>query len=578
MLRKLLILWGCLLVFSQYARGQVIFSEVMFDVVGSDYHDEFIELYNVSQTDSVDLSGWRFSDSTGTDELIDAGFGMKIAPGQFAVILDGSYFDHSGAYDDRIPEDALVLSISDGAFGSNGLSNSVSERLVLIDSQGEEVQVYRYSLDNRPGYSDEKIHMIPDNSPDNWRNALVLGGTPGRRNSVTPYDYDLSLTGSEAVEFHPDLDIRSESQITVSWRLENSGLNLFSDSVRFVIFLETDHDSVRQPQERLLMDSTEWVSLNPVQATEMQFAFQTGAAGRYWVTIQMMTQRDQNPYNNLVSKEMVVLERGSSLIINEIKFLTSEEEPEWIELLNTGSAPLNLYNWGIADEKDTAHVDSLVWIFPEQYKILCASENVRDFFSIPDSLTVCLKHFPTLNNDGDVVYLLDPGGGWIEQVPYQRNWLEGEDWRAPSLERINPRLDSRLSGSWGPCRAAQGATPGFKNSLFTNMAPVSRLSITPDPFSPDGDGAEDVTIIQVQAPVTSGRLRIRIYDILGRRVRILEENRFTSANATAVWDGRDDCGQVVRMGIYIVFIQIIDDRNGILQEYKDTVTVAKRLN
>ena len=557
--------------------GQVIFSEVMFDVVGSDYHDEYVEIYNLSTADSVDLTGWQFTDSSGTDWLTDAGFGLKLAPGQFGVILDGSYFANSGRYDDRIPEDALILTISDGAFGSNGLSNSVSERLSLIDAQGREVQVYHYSLDNAPGYSDEKIRMTGDNSPENWRNSLILGGTPGARNSVTPYDYDLSLAEKEAVIVHPDLNITSFSTAHVAVRLLNSGLNPFDAQVRLIAFLETKHDSARQLAEPLLVDSTFWVNAAQGEEWPVNFSFRTGAAGKYWLTLQLFSDTDMNPANNLFSRELLVLESGRSMVLNEIKFLTTSGEPEWVEILNTGSEPLNLFQWGIADEKDTARVDSLAWIYPGQYKVFTASPEIMNFYSVNDTLLIYLKHFPTLNNDGDRVYLMEPGGGWVEQTAYQKSWLEGEEWRLPSLERINPQLDSRLSGSWGPCTAGQGATPGARNSLFTDMKQTSSLTISPDPFSPDGDGMEDVTIIQVRAPVTSGRLRVWIFDVLGRRVRTLAENRFTSAAVSVVWDGRNDHGAVVRMGIYIIYLQILDDRNGILREYKHTVTVAKRL-
>ena len=48
--------------------SNIILTEVMFDPVGSEYYDEFVEFYNLSSTDSVDLSGWQIGDGEGFDQ------------------------------------------------------------------------------------------------------------------------------------------------------------------------------------------------------------------------------------------------------------------------------------------------------------------------------------------------------------------------------------------------------------------------------------------------------------------------------------------------------------------------------
>ena len=55
-----------------FLHAQIIFTEIMFNVQGSDYHDEYVELYNLSETEVIDLTGWSFSDSTGVDFLTDS--------------------------------------------------------------------------------------------------------------------------------------------------------------------------------------------------------------------------------------------------------------------------------------------------------------------------------------------------------------------------------------------------------------------------------------------------------------------------------------------------------------------------
>ena len=43
-------------------QAQVVLSEIMFDALGSDTHDEFVEIINLSESVSIDLSGWQISD------------------------------------------------------------------------------------------------------------------------------------------------------------------------------------------------------------------------------------------------------------------------------------------------------------------------------------------------------------------------------------------------------------------------------------------------------------------------------------------------------------------------------------
>ena len=128
---KILILHLFLVVFFVYRvdtlNAQITFSEIMFDVSSNEYHDEFVEIFNLSGSDSVDISGWNFSDSSGTDQILPHRGGRKIPPESFAIILDGSYFNNSTTYDALIPDSVIILTISDNSFGKSGLSNSMAE-------------------------------------------------------------------------------------------------------------------------------------------------------------------------------------------------------------------------------------------------------------------------------------------------------------------------------------------------------------------------------------------------------------------------------------------------------------------
>ena len=104
------------------AQSPITLSEIMFDPDENEYHYEFIEIFNTSSTDGVNLSGWMISDSTATDLLIPTqDENMILQPLSFAVIFDPSYFEQDSLiYDAKIPESTLILTIDNGSFGDRG--------------------------------------------------------------------------------------------------------------------------------------------------------------------------------------------------------------------------------------------------------------------------------------------------------------------------------------------------------------------------------------------------------------------------------------------------------------------------
>ncbi len=557
------------------AGAQVVINEVMFDVPGADYHDEFVELYNCADS-SVNLQGWQFSDSSGTDNIVDAGYGLILKPGQYAVLLDGSYFSNSTTYDSLIPDSALIIKIDDSAFGSAGLANTAGERLYLFDASGQVVDSYRYTPDNAPGYSDEKIFSCLASTGENWGNSLKLMGTPGFKNSISPRDFDLAFA-TDGMRLRPMSVIERNQPLSVELVYRNAGIMAFEDLVTFQCFVDLNRNDSLEVLEPIVFEEKVSVSLPPGKADSLAFVFSPSMSGNLRLVARLNSSRDQNLQNNSVWQEITVREAQNSLVLNEIKFLPATGESEWVEVFNASDAPMLLKGWGIADEKDTARIEESVAIGPRQYRVLAADQSVIDYYSLPGSLVVVLKNFPRLNNDEDRLLLLTPWGEWAEQVHYKKEWLKGEEWRKPSLERVNPQLDARLAENWGPSVDAEQATPGRVNSIFEGMAAASaQIEIDPNPFSPDDDGEEDYTIIRVRLPLNSARIRILIFDMVGRQVLRLTDNQFTGSTFEIAWDGRDDRGRKVRMGIYVVYVQVLNASEGVLKELKQTVVVAYR--
>jgi hypothetical protein len=299
--------------------------------------------------------------------------------------------------------------------------------------------------------------------------------------------------------------------------------------------------------------------------------------GEHRIIAELCFHKDEIAENNLTTKLIRVMEQEISLHINEIKFLTTEDEPEWIELINFSKESVLLKNWAVADLSDTTCIDSMISIEPGEFIVLC-EDTLSEFYQLKTEKMIILNKFPTLNDQEDKLTLLDPTGRWIEKLQYDRQWLEGEDYRYASLERIHPLLYENKAENWGPCIAPTGGTPGERNSIFSKLEKNrSELTVMPNPFSPDNDGYHDVTIISGQIPESNARIKVEIYDSRGRLIKILKDNVYNGKNFSLVWDGKDSNGRTARIGIYIIYFQALNDRLGTLREMKTTVVLAQKL-
>jgi len=200
----------------------------MFDPAGPDGTDEFIEIFNLSEFEEVNLTGWKVGDSVDNDRIEDAGKGLILRPRQYAVILDGDYWESAQSYHSIIPDEALVLTIEGSTLGSGGLSNNRAETVVLFDAEDQIIFQYTYTLGNISGHSDEKIDLDKPDVPENWADSAVLNGTPGFQNSV--FGRHLSVSPVLFISpnpFSPDEDgFEDEVEIAYILPINTASVNL----------------------------------------------------------------------------------------------------------------------------------------------------------------------------------------------------------------------------------------------------------------------------------------------------------------------------------------------------------------
>ncbi|MCX8011335.1 MAG: lamin tail domain-containing protein, partial [Ignavibacteria bacterium] len=429
----------------------IILSEIMFNPSTSFSNNEFIELFNASYKDTINLAGWKIKYYTSTpDNITDAGSGTKLLPRSYAIIFEG---DYAGGY--TVPAKALVLKISDNAFGTSGMANTEARDIRLINSRGDTTALYTYSVPNSAGISDEKIIMIASNSPTNWANSLVINGTPGSANSVSPKDFDLAV---QSILFTPSAPILNDT-ITVRALIKNLGTNT-AQNFSVLFSFDLNGDSIPD----LNLPAVNVTTLNSKDSIIVEAPQKINKiSNRVFVFCSINFSLDENPANNNLTAFIEPGISPSSVLISEFMFDPFTGEPEWIEIYNRTDAVINLKNWKVSDalaSQTFATITNTDFNFPpKSYLVLATNLLIKNFYdTIPAPILVV--NIPTLNNDKDAVCIYDNRNVLMDSVFYFSNW----GMKGNSLERISFTSSSNLQSNWIPSFADSGATPGRENS------------------------------------------------------------------------------------------------------------------
>ncbi|MBP1682912.1 MAG: hypothetical protein H6Q27_476, partial [Ignavibacteriaceae bacterium] len=274
----------------------------------------------------------------------------------------------------------------------------------------------------------------------------------------------------------------------------------------------------------------------------------------------------------------------NDLVINEIMFDPADDNSEFIEFLNLSSDSVNVGGWEIIDENgNNFRLSQIPLIIPSNsYFLLAADSLVISKYGLDESNLKTIVGGSSLGlvNTGELVLLKDVKGNVIDSVWYSDKWHNDNfiSTKDISLERINPNLGANDPSNWSSSVTSIGATPGKQNSIYTvNPNIESNISVSPNPFSPDNDGFEDFTIINYKLTQATSQVRIKIFDNKGRLVRTLANNQASGSSGSIIYDGIGDDGQALRIGIYIIFLEAINEGSGVVESMKTVVVVARKL-
>ena len=518
--------------------SQITISEVMFDLDGADSPNEFIEIYNFSDEDIL-IQNWQIVDNHSTDELAPDGFDILPA-GRFAIILEG---DYDGFYDEDFPDDILIIYVDDRSIG-NGLGNN-ADSLLLINELGNIISEMGWNSGMLSGYSLEKIVMDYEHTENNWRHSLDSLRTPGKPNSVISFTVDVAV---DSIYVTPE-NIAPDQEFDFIIQLINRGiLNATSE-----LWLNSE--------------SAGDIEVFPGEMQKMTIPKSGNSSGSYSFFIQAVTSEDYNSSNDTSTFVVHIHYKFGDVLINEIMYEPEADEAEWVELINQTDSEINLDSWKILDKDDWEPPDSM----------FSSTLKAGDYAVIsdePDNEYLFQSDFPSLNNSGDDIYLFDPTGKMIDHLRFENSWGGSNGF---SLERITYFMDSNNAQNWGTCIDQTGSTPNLENSIYVAaLHQEGTISVSPNPFSPDGDGIEDETIILYQLPFSNAYLRMIVYDSAGREIAALTDGSVFINEGTIRWNGKTNRDYTCRMGQYLLYVEAADRQTGQSWKTIERIIVAKK--
>lgn len=100
--------------------------------------------------------------------------------------------------------------------------------------------------------------------------------------------------------------------------------------------------------------------------------------------------------------------------------------------------------------------------------------------------------------------------------------------------------------------------------------------IEPKVFSPGNNGFHDFTTIKCRFPSAGNMASLLILDAQGRLIKTIISHQSIGAEEDFKWEGLDNNGQKVRMGPYIVYLEIYNS-SGSKKQYRKKVVVGGQL-
>lgn len=279
---------------------------------------------------------------------------------------------------------------------------------------------------------------------------------------------------------------------------------------------------------------------------------------------------------------------ANDIVINEILPDPNTGGVDFVEIYNRSRKMIDLSQLTLSSfDTLTNQLSSVQYIStvraliaPEQYIVLSTNSSaIKNQYQTPSpSCFIDMTGFPGMNIASGIVVLADTSTMIIDRFDYKQDMhfpLLNET-KGVSLERIDAGHITNDRNNWHSAAASAGyATPAYKNSQAIDSGIGKEVSLSPEIFSPDNDGNNDVLSINYTFDTPGNVATVSIYTATGILIRNLVSNELLGNSGNYVWDGIDNNQQLCKIGPYIVYFQTFNP-SGVVKSYKKVVVLAHK--
>jgi hypothetical protein len=276
----------------------------------------------------------------------------------------------------------------------------------------------------------------------------------------------------------------------------------------------------------------------------------------------------------------------NDLVINELLANPKDGGVDFVEIYNRSNKIIDLNTIYISSydtinkvplKKELITAVSRL-IYPKEYIVI--SENgtvVKNQYSTDNPTGFMdVQKFPSMNIASGTA-CLSTLTTVIDYFKYDEGMQFAllNDTKGVSLERIDFDRSAQDKTNWHSAAKTVGfATPAYENSQYYEAVDVEdHVKLSPELFSPDEDGINDVLTIGYRFDNSGYVGNISIYDSGGRLIKRLVRNELLGTSGNYSWDGIDENNEKARIGIYVVYFEAFD-LAGEVKHYKKPCVVA----
>lgn len=542
----------------------VVINEIMADptpVVGLPEW-EYVELYNTTDFD-IDLEGWQIqigsNDNTFENHILSAH--------GYLVVCHRDAVDELKAFGDCV------------GFSSFSIGNT-SSNMFLVSKQGVNISHVVFSSSwyhdadkDDGGWSVEQIDPLnPCAGANNWTASVdVSGGTPGRVNSVNNVN-----------DVAPVVD----------------RISMFSNFIVQLWFDQQMNPATLMETQNYVVDGLDLhpqeANFNPNDLTFVELVFDYGF--EEGMVYDLIINNVANCIGNAIEADTRVqfgipnVIGANDILINEIMFNPIAPGVDYVELYNPTDKTFDLSELmlGVVKENFPNPADTTLkeitadsrLLLPHAYILLSSNGQVvgEQYVCSTDNF-VDMVSFPSYANSGGTAILMSKSGTMVDQMYFSEkmHYPLLKVTNGVSLERVSFTQPSMDANNWhSAAESVHFGTPGYANSMMQNAEPSEdAVSISPDVFSPDGDGFDDDCFINYHFDEAGYTLNVYIFNVAGQLVRHLVKGELIGQEGSAIWNGTDNNGNRAPIGVYVVIAEIFR-LDGSVKRFKNAAVVATR--